>query len=266
MSKEHLWPSWARATLLDTEKDMVVPHSIESSEAVSVREWDAPAFSATLKRVCLQCNNGWMSDLEHRAQPYATPLILGTPTTVDASAQRSLAIWAYLKCLLFVTVAGGQLADVYAVASKTFFEIQSHDLLPLHTSVFVAHHVGPRQGQYQCRLLGKPDRPVCFVQTFTIKQLTIQVVNNYLVRAPIEFERDPRLGNVDQRIWPTGADFDWPMENGLDDAGLTIYTGPQVHTAEESRRAQRTRKKLSPSARRNKRLATKRARRRGRRG
>jgi hypothetical protein len=227
MSKEHLWPQWARKTLEDDLREQRVSHSLHDDTGDAYETWDAAVFSSTLKRVCVRCNNTWMSRLEARAQPHAEPLLLGESRTLDRNAQIAIAMWGHLKCLLFVFLAGGPMEEAMGPAARTFYEIQGDDLPPLHVSVFVAHHIGPRQGQYQHRLLGNdPDRPSLLVQTFTIRELTVQVVRNFHVRAPVELERDPAIAGSDHRIWPPAAAFAWPPGPGLDDDGLTIYTGP----------------------------------------
>lgn len=228
MSREHLWPQWARRTFDSAAAKQQVSHSLHDGSGPAYKAWDAEVFSATIKRVCAACNNGWMSDLEARAQPHAEPLLLGETRTLDSDAQRAISLWAYLKCLLFVAAGGDVMAEALAPAYPTFLDLQAEGLLPLHTSMFTARHIGPRQGQYQHRLLGDgSDLPSLFIQTFTIRQLTVQVVKNYRVRAPIELERDPAVGEADHRIWPVGPSFVWPPGPGLDDSGLTVYTGPQ---------------------------------------
>ncbi len=231
MSREHLWPRWAQRTFDSAAMKQPVAHSLHDGGGPAYKAWDAEVFSATLKRVCERCNNGWMSALEAGAQPHAEPLLLGEVRTLDGDAQRAISMWAYLKCLLFVAAAGDAMAEALAPAYPTFFDLQSEGLLPLHTSIFTARHIGPRQGQYQHRLLANnPDIPSLFVQTFTIRQLTVQVVKNYHVRAPIDLERDPTVANRDRRIWPVGLSFVWPTGPGLDDDGLTIYTGLQTRS------------------------------------
>jgi hypothetical protein len=123
------------------------------------------------------------------------------------------------------------MAPVYG----TFFHLQAKDLLPFHTSIFIAHHIGPRQGQYQHRLLADgPDRPKLFIQTLTVRQLTVQVVKHYVWRAPVTLERHQAVAGMDHQIWPVGPAFVWPPGPGLDDEGLMLYTGPQPDKAKSS--------------------------------
>lgn len=227
LSKEHLWPDWARRTFSEAELKAPILHSIHGSDGPPQEIWDASTFSSTLKKVCQPCNNGWMSRLEDEARPHAKPLLMGEPRILDTQAQQALALWGYLKCVLLLSID-----DTFARAMPNFYgtlyALRDQRLLPPHISVFTARHTGPRRGQYQHRLLGKdPDRPDLLVQTFTIRQLTVQVVRNYTGHFPVTLERDPRIAGAERLIWPSGDPFRWPPGPGLDDGGLTIYTGPQ---------------------------------------
>lgn len=46
------------------------------------------------------CNNGWMRELENRAQPLLTPLIRGERTMLTVRSQRIIAGWAVLKAMI----------------------------------------------------------------------------------------------------------------------------------------------------------------------
>ena len=170
MSREHLWPQWAQRTFNSHAVKQPIFHSLSDGTRPAHQEWDAPVFSATVRCVCEPCNNGWMGTLETRAQPHAEPLLVGEPRTLGSEAQRAISLWAYLKCLLFVAAANDDMRTAMAPAYGTFFHLQAKDLLPLHTSIFIARHIGPRQGQYQHRLLADgPDRPKLFIQTLTVR-------------------------------------------------------------------------------------------------
>jgi hypothetical protein len=51
------------------------------------------AFTAKVRKVCSDCNNGWMSNLEGRAKPILVPLFRGEQFTLEAEAQSILAGW-----------------------------------------------------------------------------------------------------------------------------------------------------------------------------
>jgi len=239
MSREHLWPKWAQETLDARRRTQPIQNTLHDGDGPPYRTWKQPAFSATLKRVCQQCNNGWMGDLEARVKPYARPMILGRSIALGLDAQKSLALWSYLKCLLFLAVDEEQtLKRAMTKAYPAFYEMQTKGQLPPHCSVFVARHVGLRVGQYQHRLLAWPSgTPAAFVQTLTIGELTVQSVKNYIRRAPLEMTRDARVVGADRRIWPTTGMFAWPPGLALSDENLDVYTGPHLASSKRSRLA-----------------------------
>jgi hypothetical protein len=57
-------------------------------------------FTAPLKVatpiVCVTCNTGWMSDIQSRASKYLKPMISGERISLDSSAQRWVATWAFM--------------------------------------------------------------------------------------------------------------------------------------------------------------------------
>ncbi|MCP3432990.1 hypothetical protein [Stutzerimonas stutzeri] len=51
-------------------------------------------FNSTIRRVCNECNNGWMSTLENEADPYLMSLIYGEPVIRDNQMRIILSAWA----------------------------------------------------------------------------------------------------------------------------------------------------------------------------
>lgn len=52
------------------------------------------------KSVCSGCNNGWMSQLEERVQPFLTAMILDHAVTVEVEQQRLLSRWLACKAMV----------------------------------------------------------------------------------------------------------------------------------------------------------------------
>ena len=50
-------------------------------------------------RVCIDCNNGWMSRLQQAAKPVLLPLIQGDPTRLSRQNQRLVARWATMSVM-----------------------------------------------------------------------------------------------------------------------------------------------------------------------
>jgi hypothetical protein len=230
MSKEHLWPRWAQAAIAPAQRGKKIRNALhEGPPGEPFKVWQAPAFATTLKDVCVGCNSGWMSKIEASAKPFALPLMLGRSIALGPEAQRTLALWAYLKCSLFQTMERDtRLKEAWAKAYPVFYETQAAGKLPVIVSVFTARHVGALVGQYQHRLLGSPDRPAALIQTFTTGELTLQIIRSYLGHRVLDVNRSPSVTGRDRRIWPTSGMFIWPPGGALSDAELAIYTGPRV--------------------------------------
>jgi hypothetical protein len=237
MSKEHLWPKWAQAAITPAQRGQRIRNALHDGPGEPYKVWEAPVFEATLKDVCVECNNGWMSKIEAAAKPFALPLMQGRSLALASEAQRKLALWAYLKCSLFQTMEQNTgVRAALANAHPIFYERQAAGMLAPIVSVFTARHVGVLVGQYQHRLLGaSPNRPVAFIQTFTAGELVLQVIRSYLGGSILEPTRDPRVAGCDHRIWPVTGMFTWPSGDALSDADLAIYTGPQVKGTSTSR-------------------------------
>lgn len=75
-AKEHVIPQWLMAYLgiTDDQLFLAVAQSVDNTILVD-RKVDAASFVEG--RVCENCNNGWMSDLETAAMELLKPLIEG---------------------------------------------------------------------------------------------------------------------------------------------------------------------------------------------
>jgi hypothetical protein len=102
ITKEHVWPEWL--------EDFVPPSSGPGyaerwSSADGRQEWKEQLLSATIRKFCDACNNGWMGDIEGAAKPMVGPMVEGTPATLDEVAQRAVANWVVLKGLVAALVS-----------------------------------------------------------------------------------------------------------------------------------------------------------------
>jgi hypothetical protein len=97
LTKEHIFPDWLRQFFPRSPTDTHT-HGLTSwkgLEPVTARtKKQGQAGSRRVKVVCQECNNEWLSGLEKRAKPLLIMLIRGMPFTLNADAQRLLAVWA----------------------------------------------------------------------------------------------------------------------------------------------------------------------------
>jgi hypothetical protein len=111
-SAEHVIPTWAGPVLLQLPTTGVNPrgkrmtHRFTPSEGddIAPREWSTDGPSLTVKAVCIECNNHWLSRLETKASPIVGRLLLGHQTTLTSEEQRVVATWGYKAVLLFQLV------------------------------------------------------------------------------------------------------------------------------------------------------------------
>lgn len=101
LTKEHVFPEWVRS-YLQSEPGNTGTHRrtvIRDSGTTSHSRPAAPA-TLTVRAVCADCNNGWMSRLESTAKPYLLPMIQGRKRALFPPAQRAVATWAVKTALV----------------------------------------------------------------------------------------------------------------------------------------------------------------------
>jgi hypothetical protein len=101
LTKEHVFPRWLVTTLT---ADVVGPNVTSertrrsAAGSTSTQRWAAvDVASYTVRVVCATCNNGWMSDIETRAQAVLSPMVAGERTILSPAAQMDVAAWTALK-------------------------------------------------------------------------------------------------------------------------------------------------------------------------
>ena len=106
ITKEHIWPTWLRSYL----PPMPAVGQVEQwSSGHDRRRRQQPLLSATVRRFCDVCNNGWMNRIEEAVRPIVGPMVTGRSMELDGAAQRVVANWVALKGLVAAqTGRGGQ--------------------------------------------------------------------------------------------------------------------------------------------------------------
>src|SRR5580704_11578887 len=79
LTKEHLWSKWTRQLVShDILKHEYADHVFKVDGVDrSARTYGWDARNSTIKAVCLECNNVWMSSLDDAGKPVLSPLIKG---------------------------------------------------------------------------------------------------------------------------------------------------------------------------------------------
>lgn len=97
-SREHVFPRWIDR-LLETGTRQLEHARYGESGFDMTRS--VPSLDFVVNRVCAECNNGWMSEVEASAQSLLTGLIYGQwQGPLTSSQQRTLTLWAVKTCLV----------------------------------------------------------------------------------------------------------------------------------------------------------------------
>jgi hypothetical protein len=102
LTKEHLWSKWIRQLVAhDMKKYEYVDHifKVEGLER-SVRTYGGDARNLTIRSVCRECNNEWMSSMDSAAKAILSLLIRGDAAFLNADTQRLVATWLAMKAMV----------------------------------------------------------------------------------------------------------------------------------------------------------------------
>jgi hypothetical protein len=107
----------------------------ERGAAAVLESWPTKSPAIRVKRVCGDCNNGWMSRLENRAKPVIESLIDDRLDALDLKSKESIAAWVVKTAMVLESALP---------LSEWFFTDQERErlrideLLPHWTSVWIA--------------------------------------------------------------------------------------------------------------------------------
>lgn len=93
LTKEHVLPAWLRSLWPDISVGgHLTGGRSEGGGEVEYKRNAAP-FSDTVRSVCRECNNGWMSEVEGEAKTVLTELVRGQRKVLGPARRKALASW-----------------------------------------------------------------------------------------------------------------------------------------------------------------------------
>lgn len=96
MTKEHVLPAWL-GRLYEGQTDFL--NEATNSDGTIAYQYKSKAFDYTINDVCMDCNSGWMSQIENDVQPILTKMLREKSFVLDKKKQQKLATWA-MKTML----------------------------------------------------------------------------------------------------------------------------------------------------------------------
>jgi hypothetical protein len=146
LTLEHVLPSWLARHLPHAERVTSVTHS-QRVEGEGLRLWTTDVLDIKVKRVCEDCNTGWMHELEDAARPILLPLMAGRTRGLASSEQEVIAVWA-IKTALMCEFTHPRSRG----ASEEHFRFIYESLKPTPSSqVWLSHYIGPKELGYNHR-------------------------------------------------------------------------------------------------------------------
>lgn len=215
LTKEHVLPKWLKP---------IVPFDATTG-ILSARQPDTipiPPSEREARAVCGPCNHGWMSNLEKRAKPLLTPLILGktAPREIGVDGLSTIAFWAAKTVLTCQFVNP---PDQRFVPEAACHEIRENQAPAVGTHVWIAPHVGDLWAAfYYLEPLGiwtvhaTPEvdehgrvKVNSYTATLGLGHLLIHVLYFAGVEIPLKDDVLASFQSI-RRIWPDPYAFTWP--------------------------------------------------------
>lgn len=230
-SKEHIIPKWMSREFPDSTWELtnrLTKYVRKSTKYVHL----------IARYPCMNCNSGWMSDLEQLASPILIPLMHGQPATLSVHDQVTIRTWFFMKTVMFdLHSAVEKLHPRHPEAKKPrprYFENEElaslKSTLSVHPAymVFIGRYKNKGRGIYQedhsgvsvadandLEPLSDPVRGYAF--TFTIEHLVLQSFCAKIDPNLPFYLRDFRLfyaeigRSSDAVRWPPPREFNDPL-------------------------------------------------------
>jgi hypothetical protein len=225
MTREHIYPAWVGALIRAH-----VGSGIWSSPEYG---WRTEDLDVVAKHVCKKCNDTWMSQLEDRAKPILTPMIIGTPLVLRSEHQAAIATWCFKTAIMADFLSTPQ--SLTEATYREFFELRAP---PSNCVIGVAAHISPLAGLSFHPAAGEIiierwDEGRALAETkVNAVMLTLRVF--HFVFQVIRYDDEVlqvdvyknRLQGV-RTIWPLNPEpVIWPPDlKALDDSALAAFAG-----------------------------------------
>lgn len=227
-SVEDVWPLWLMK-LFPVSDEASIYREIG---ARTPKEWKTPKPRLRIKRLCKECNNGWMSRLESVTKPLFESILNQQLIAIEPSDQVILARWAVKTAMVLDTVDSNR-TWFYDETEK--LRMRETQTIPERTSVWIAKSVNyPNIYSAAKDLWTSPNNTGvhAFVTTMGFGSLALQVVS---IKPPAKIPANKAItydvsdGPWDQtlvQVWPVNKNpLTWPPKYGLNnELGLEALT------------------------------------------
>ncbi len=142
-SREDVWPCWLTSRF-------TAPGTMEAERGpeLQMTTWQVDRPELVVKRVCRQCNNGWMSQLQGRGKPVIERLWNQDAVTLDLEDCQALSLWAVMTSMVLQTL-GDEENWLYSDYERTL--MWNSQRMPSFIGIWIANCIGHTETYSQSR-------------------------------------------------------------------------------------------------------------------
>lgn len=188
----------------------------------------AKTFALTSRKVCGECNGGWLSQLEERVKPLMAAFASNTPVILDADQQADLALWGAVASLIAMSLDLGAAdfadPDIARAIHRTRRPTPGMDIWLGANS----HGEMGWFGSHSLNLPHAPEHRGAWGATITFGYAVIHVVSHDLPNQRMRLKHDAHRSL--RRIWGSRTQVAWPPNLRLrphDLSPLAMVVGSQ---------------------------------------
>jgi hypothetical protein len=211
-SEEHVFPEWLRNQF---KGKGTLEHKVDIDSPIRFKK-GVKDLRITVRSVCVECNNGWMSKLQNDAKPLITELLHESTTTLDLAECKLLTSWAVMSAMCLESRNKREVWKYGELDHTLFFTKRE---IPKNTDVWICYWANSPGPSYDGRILSSLDKRG-YVATFGFGNLVYQVLqvvpvdSNNLQQRKISIEAPWDQILIPIR-YPKNLPISWPPKNAI---------------------------------------------------
>lgn len=211
LSNEHAWPDWL-------QEELLAPGSVRSLRwggGAPLTRVDRKGLEVKVKRVCIPCNNRWMSGLEGQAKPVLLPLVRGQVNSLSYAEQQLVATWAVKTAMMLQFTPIHNAGTV--IAPSLYQELYAdQDRPPASVVVWIGHEAQQPPPGALFALRGMAIEHVDVSGLVPIRRpylgFEATLIARHLVLKVMGHNGPGRISILNEVIAPAGLDLIWPVQ------------------------------------------------------